>query len=229
MFSVGYSKNRLSRDIFLTLRDRIVYLEYAPETVLSEKELCAEFKVSRTPLREAILKLEDMNLVRSIARFGTYVTHIDTNELRSTYEVKIHLEPLAGILAAQRITEEELNDLENLTHDAVRGFKKGNIRKMFDCDFQFHEAIWRASRNPVLEGILVNIHARCLRFCNATIPASTWELRDAEEFGTIYESIKNRDTKRAAELLEDHNQQIIDLIRKHSLDVGNNKPVSDMG
>ncbi len=191
--------------------------------MLSEKELCGEFKVSRTPLREAILKLEDMNLVRSIARFGTYVTHIDTNELRSTYEVKIHLEPLAGLLAVQRITEDELRDLQRLSCEAVQGFKKGSIRKMFDCDFRFHEAIWRASRNPVLEGILVNLHARCLRFCNATIPASTWELRDAEEFGIIYEAIRKRDKMKAAELLEDHNQQIIDLIRKYSLDMGNSR------
>lgn len=214
------NKNKLSQEIFITLRDRIVYLDYPPETVLSEKELCGEFNVSRTPLREAILKLEEMNLVQSIPRFGTYVTHIDTKELRSTYEVKIDLEMLAGSLATQRITDDELRDLERLSHESVQASEEGNIRKMFDCDFRFHEAIWRASRNAVLENILVNLHARCLRFCIATIPPSDWKLNTTGEFGIIIEAIKNRDKKKAAILMAAHNQQFIDLIRASSFNVG---------
>lgn len=220
MITATSYKNKLSHDIFITLRDRIVYLEYPPETVLSEKELCDEFNVSRTPLREAILKLEEMNLVQSIPRFGTYVTHIDTKELRNTYEVKIDLEMLAGSLAAQRITENELRNLEQLSNDAVQSFKKGNIIEMFNCDFQFHEAIWRASRNDVLERILINLHARCLRFCMATIPASDWEIRNVEEFRNIIEAIEDRDTKRAANLMASHNQQFIDLIKASSFNMG---------
>jgi len=210
-------KNKLSFDIFLTLRDRIVYLEYPPETVLLEKELCGEFSVSRSPLREAILMLEEMNLVQSIPRLGTYVTHIDTTEIRSTYEVKIDLEMLAGSLAAKRITADELKDLERLSREESHAFDKGDFKKMFDCDFRFHEAIWRASRNDVLEKMLANLHARCLRFCIATIPTPGWEKHHPVEFDKIYEAIKNRDAQKSANLLAAHNQQYIELIRENSL------------
>jgi DNA-binding GntR family transcriptional regulator len=216
MITVSSSKNKLSDQIFITLRDRIVYLDYPPETVLSEKELCGEFSVSRTPLREAILKLEEMNLVQSIPRFGTYVTHIDTKEIRSTYEVKINLEMLAGSLASQRITEEELRDLERLSHEELQAFSNGSLKNMFDCDFRFHEAVWRASRNEVLEKMLTNLHPRCLRFCIATIPASDWEKHNPLEFHKIFEAIKNRDEKKTASLMAAHNQQYIELIKASS-------------
>jgi len=219
MKTMYYSENKLSHEIFSELRDRIIYLDYRPETVLLEKELCAEFNVSRTPLREAILKLEEMNLVRSIPRFGTYVTHIDTNELISTYEVKVDLEMLAGSLAAQRRTAAELRELEKLTNQALQSSEAGNIRKRFEVDFRFHETIWQACHNDVLETILADLHARCLRFCIATIPPSGWESNSPEEFGTIYEAIENKDKKKTAELLAAHNQQFIDRIKASSFNL----------
>ena len=211
---------KLSQEIFIALRDRIIHLDYPPETVLSEKELCAEFNVSRTPLREAILKLEEMNLVQSIPRYGTYVTHIDNKELRDTYEAKINLEMLAGSLAAQRITEDGLAELEQLSQEVVQSFHEGNVKEMFKCDFQFHEAIWRASRNEVIVGILISLHARCLRFCMATIPEADWDMLDAEQFGNIFEAIKSRDSKKVSTLLAAHNQKFIDYMKNSSFEVG---------
>jgi len=219
MKSTAYNESKLSHEIFTELRDRIIYLNYAPETVLLEKELCAEFKVSRTPLREAILKLEEMNLVRSIPRFGTYVTHIDTNELISTYEVKVDMEMLAGSLAAQRRTPDELKELEKATRMAVQAKNDENIRKRFEGDFQFHAAIWRASHNDVLKKILEDLHARCLRFCIATIPPSGWESNSPEEFGFIYEAIKSKDKKKTADLLAAHNRQFVDRIKSSSFNL----------
>jgi DNA-binding GntR family transcriptional regulator len=67
-------KKSLHIDIFATLRDRIVYLEYPPGMPLIEKNLCDEFKVSRTPLREAIRKLEEINLATVMPRYGSHVS-----------------------------------------------------------------------------------------------------------------------------------------------------------
>ena len=214
-------KNKLSHEIFLTLRDRIVYLDYQPETVLSEKELCKEFQVSRTPLREAILWLEEMNLVRSIPRYGTYVTHIDLIEIRNNYEVKIHLEALAGILSAKRITADGVKNLEALTDDLIEATREINIRKMFDCDFKFHEIIWKSTGNQVLEKMLNNIHACCLRFCMVTIPQSDWSMDNANELRAIYEAIKDRNEQRAESLLIQHNQRFFNLIKTSSFESTN--------
>ena len=83
-----------------------------PESFCPEKELCDEFKVSRTPLREAIQKLKEMKLVTVIPRFGTYVSSVDINEIRSAFEVKIKLEGLAGEAAARRITPRQTRGIE---------------------------------------------------------------------------------------------------------------------
>ena len=85
---MNLSKNALSEKIFESLRDRIVHMEYPPGTALSEKDLCEEFGVSRTPLREAIRRLEDMKLVNALPRYGTYVTPLDIHEIRCAFEVK---------------------------------------------------------------------------------------------------------------------------------------------
>jgi len=85
---------------------------------LSEKELCKSFKVSRTPLREAIRRLEEMNLVTVIPRYGMYVSQVEINEIRCAFEVKIRLEALAGEVAAKRITADKLEELHTLIQGA---------------------------------------------------------------------------------------------------------------
>ena len=111
---MNLQKSSLSHKIFNTLRDKIVFMEYPPGMNLSEKDLCKTFKVSRTPLREAFRRLEDMKLVTVIPRYGTYVSQIDINEIRCAFEVKIKLEGLAGAVAAKRITADKLEELQTL-------------------------------------------------------------------------------------------------------------------
>ena len=127
--------SKKSDKIFIMLRNRIVDLEYAPGAVLSEKELCSEFNVSRTPLREVLFKLEGMKLIQTIPKFGTMVTPIDTIEIRSTYEVKVDLEMLAGSLSAERITETEIKELENIYRMAIQAAKEGNSTIEYDHQY----------------------------------------------------------------------------------------------
>ena len=84
----------LGEKVYQILLERILSLEYPPETVLVEKDLCAELQVSRPPLKGAIVRLEEMNLVKTVPRFGTVVNRIDVNEISHIYEVKLDLESL---------------------------------------------------------------------------------------------------------------------------------------
>ena len=106
------AKKSLHTDIFTTLRDRIVCMSYPPGTALNEKELCEEFGVSRTPLREAIRMLEDLNLVDVIPRFGTHVSSLDLNEIRCAMQIKVKLEALASEGAAENLTPQMLEKME---------------------------------------------------------------------------------------------------------------------
>jgi DNA-binding GntR family transcriptional regulator len=210
-------KNALHDKIFGVLRDRIVYMEYAPGRLLPEKELCEEFKVSRTPLREAIKKLEEMKLVTVIPRYGTYVSAVDINEIRCAFEVKIKLEGLAGEVAAKRITADKLAELKTLIEKADVSLKEGGHRHLIEIDTRFHEIIYQAAQNPILQEILQNLHSRCARLWNSAltdmIPISTI-LRQLQE---IYNALGKRDSEKVRQLMEDHVRYFIDQIKNQLL------------
>lgn len=210
-------KSALHNRIFSVLRDRIVYMEYPPGKLLPEKELCEEFQVSRTPLREAIKKLEEMKLVTVIPRYGTYVSSVDINEIRCAFEVKIKLEGLAGEVAAKRITADKLAELKTLIEKADVSLKEGGHRHLIEIDTRFHEIIYQAAQNPILQEILQNLHSRCARLWNSAltdmIPISTI-LRQLQE---IYNALGKRDSEKVRQLMEDHVRYFIDQIKNQLL------------
>ena len=207
------AESKLSNPIFKTLRDRIMYLDYPQNFVLTEKQLCEEFGVSRTPLREAILKLEHMHLVKSVPRYGTVVTPIDTKEIRDTYEVKANLEAMAAREAAKHISAEDAAELERITEDSYEATRTGDVRAMFDGDIRLHETIWRATGNLVLFDLLEDLHARCLRFCIAANPSDHWGIEYAHELKDICTAVIGRDEKKAADLIRTHNLQFLKMIK----------------
>ncbi len=97
-----------------SLRDRICLLEYPPGTVLSEVALAREFGISRTPIRRVLHKLEFMGLVQIKNGVGTIVTDIDLKTFKETYELRMHLSELMGVLSPSRITAEHIAQVDHL-------------------------------------------------------------------------------------------------------------------
>ncbi len=214
---MSYKKRTLHNKIFETLRDRIVYMDYPPEMALTEEELCQEFKVSRTPLREAIRKLEEMKLVTVIPRFGTHVSSIDINEIRCAFEVKIKLEGLAGELAARRITSNKLEEMRRLIGDADRILQEGGHRSLIDLDWRFHEIIYLATQNTILQDFLGNLHSRCARLWGSSLGQVIPNKEVIDQLRGIQLALQERDAGRAGKLMEAHVQYFIDRIRMQLL------------
>lgn len=210
-------KNVAHENIFRTLRDRIVYLEYPPGKLIPEKELCEEFGVSRTPLREAIKKLKEMKLVNVIPRYGTYVSPVDINEVRSAFEVKIKLEGLAGEVAAKRITHDKLDEMKALIQEADALLKEDGHRHLIEIDTRFHEIIYTATQNPILQEILENLHSRCARLWNSALSGLIPVSIIINQLKEIYSSLEHRDRDRASQLMEQHVRYFIDHIRSQLL------------
>jgi DNA-binding GntR family transcriptional regulator len=204
---------KLAEGVFLELRDRIVSLEYPPETVLSEKDLGKEFGVSRTPLREAIYRLHELGLVRSIPRYGTCVTHIDMNEIRNSYEVRRTLENLAGYLAAKRITTEQLDQLKGLVDSFRKGIKNGVLKELTYVDMRFHETIYNATDNPILQKFLMSLNSRCLRFFNAGKREYMYNAEVLRQLESIYSALEEANAEKAGRCCEEHVQYFLDGIR----------------
>jgi DNA-binding GntR family transcriptional regulator len=214
---MSFQKNNLHNRIFKTLRDRIVYMDYPPGKPLSEKEFCEEFKVSRTPLREAIKKLEEMKLVTVIPRYGTYVSSVDINEIRSAFEVKIKLEGLAGEAAAKRITADKLAEMKALIQEADVLLKNGGHRNLIEMDTRFHEIIYQATQNPILQEMLENLHGRCARLWNSALSGVIPIATIISQLREIYSALERRDAERAAKLMETHVRYVIDQIKSQLL------------
>ena len=117
------------------------------------------------------------------------------------------------------MTEDELRDLERVSNEEIQAFNEHNLKGVFDSDFQFHEIIWGASRNEILKSFLINLHARCLRFCMAIIPTADWENHFSVELVTIFEAIKGRNGEKTAGLLAEHNQMWLELIKAGSFNI----------
>lgn len=210
-------KEILPEKIFKVLRNRIIYMEYPPGKLLSEKELCQEFKVSRTPLREAIKKLEDMKLVTVIPRYGSYVSAIDINEIRCAFEVKINLEGLAGEIAAKRITPDKLNELKTLIEKLDNSVKEESHRSLIEIDTHFHELIYEAAQNPILKEILENLHGRCARLWNSALAAMIPIETILEQLKNIYAALEKRDAQKVKQMMEDHVRYFINQIKNQLL------------
>ena len=213
-------ENRLHRNIFQTLRDRIVHGEYPPGMGLSEKDLCREFSVSRTPLREALAKLESMKLVTIIPRFGTNVSPIDIDEIRCAFEVKIKLESLAVGLAVERIDSEKLKALDDVIQEVVQLKDEDDQhrhQRMIELEKRFHRIILQAAQNPILEEFLDNLHYRCARLWSSSLSQVVPNEEILNQMKNIYRAIAERDAESAGRHMEQHIHYFIEKIKMRLL------------
>ncbi len=151
------TKKHLSETLFEFVLDRIISGEYPPGEMISEKDLCKEFNVSRTPFREAIRKLAEMRMVEVVPRFGTYVTEIDINEVTAAFEVRLYMEVVAAKLAAERRTDNQIKAMQALVDEAksMKGSMVWHDKRKLDR--RFHEIIWEAAHNHILAKTLANL------------------------------------------------------------------------
>ena len=214
-------ENRLHRNIFQTLRDRIVHGEYPPGTGLSEKDLCREFSVSRTPLREALAKLESMKLVTIIPRFGTHVSPIDIDEIRCAFEVKIKLESLAVGLAVERIDSEQLTALDDVIRQVVQlkedDDEQNRHPRLIELEKRFHRIILQAAGNPILTEFLDNLHYRCARLWSSSLSQVVPNEEILKQMQNIYRAIAEKDAESAGRHMAQHIHYFIDKIKMRLL------------
>ena len=150
--------------VFNTLRQAILKGELEPGERLMEIQLAERLGVSRTPIREAIRKLELEGLVLMIPRKGAEVAKISENNLRDVLEVRRSLEELAIDLACQRITEEELAQLNKAEVDFKAAIENGDAMQIAQTDENFHEIIYNSTKNQKLVQILNNLREQMYRY-----------------------------------------------------------------
>ncbi len=164
-FEVSMNEYLPLRDVvFNTLRQAILKGELAPGERLMEIQLAQKLGVSRTPIREAIRKLELEGLVLMIPRRGAEVAKISEKSLKDVLEVRRSLEELAIELACQRMTEAELAQLERAQAAFRDAIGEGDAMKIAELDEAYHDVIYNCTRNARLVQILNNLREQMYRF-----------------------------------------------------------------
>ena len=164
-FDVNMNEYLPLRDVvFNTLRQAILKGELAPGERLMEIQLAEKLGVSRTPIREAIRKLELEGLVLMIPRKGAEVAKISEKSLKDVLEVRRSLEELAIELACQRISDTDMEDMDAAQAAFRDAIAKGDAMEIAETDEGYHDVIYNCTRNTRLVQILNNLREQMYRF-----------------------------------------------------------------
>ena len=217
-FSVDMDEYLPLRDVvFNTLRKAILKGELKPGERLMEIALAERLGVSRTPVREAMRKLELEGLVVMIPRRGAQVANITEKDLNDVLEVRMALENLSIENACKKMTEEQLAELKKAAKVFEATMEDGNLVKLAEADVAFHEVIYQSSDNRRLNQVLNNLREQIYRYRVEYLKEDDSRNRLVKEHEEITQAIRARDVKRAQELsfehLENQRRGIIQAIR----------------
>lgn len=142
------------------LREMIVGGDFAPGDRLVEAPLCESFGVSRTVVREAIRQLESEGLITIIANHGPVVTELSPDDTQALYEVRMSLEGLAGMLFAQRASQQQRAELVAALNEVAEAFEQPNMRVRLAAKDRFYDVLVDGAGNAMVRQMLRGIHAR---------------------------------------------------------------------
>ena len=190
--------------VFNTLRQAILTGEMKPGERLMEIHLANKLGVSRTPIREAIRKLELEGLVIMIPRRGAEVAQITWKNLKDVLEVRRALDVLAIELACERMTSEEIASLEKACVAFKEATQTKDARLIAEADVALHDIIVASTRNDRLVQLVNNLAEQMYRYRFEHIKDSSQHDRLVDEHNDIYQSILNRDKEKAALAVKKH-------------------------
>lgn len=190
--------------IFDTLREAIITGELKPGERLMEVKLADKMGVSRTPVREAIRMLELEGLVDMLPRKGAHVAELSVKDIMDVLEVRAAMDSLATRLAAERISDEEIKELKQIQLQFVSYTEKENLQGTIKKDVEFHELIYRASRNDRLLQISNNLREQIQRFRVIYLKDYSSPGNLIKEHEDIYSAISVRNTEMAQKYAQVH-------------------------
>lgn len=222
-FEVNMNEYLPLRDVvFNTLRKAILRGELKPGERLMEIQLANKLGVSRTPIREAIRKLELEGLVLMIPRKGAEVAQITEKNMQDVLEVRKALEELSVQLACERITAEQVEEMKMAAEDFRKVLKSGDVTKIAEADVKFHDIIFAATNNQRLITLLNNLREQMYRFRVEYLKQKECYPQLLEEHDKLIALISSGEVEEACELMGCHidNQAstVSDVIRRDQVE-----------
>ena len=206
-------------DIFTQLRNEILNGTLLRGTQLKEVQLANRFGVSRTPVRDALSRLEDLGLAERVNR-GLEVRGLDPEQVIQVYDMRILLEVEASGQAAQNRNLNDILTLEALL-ERDRSLEKPTDAELIQTNLEFHRAVWKASQNPVLIDLLERLMTHLVHAPTSTLSVDDRQNEALNEHAKLIEAISDRDTAAARDIAKQHfstaREIRMNLLRKAAL------------
>ncbi|MEU8994765.1 GntR family transcriptional regulator [Streptomyces caniferus] len=195
----------LAERAYRAIRDRLVMLEIRPGAPINEDQLAQSLDVGRTPVREALKRLQYERLITTFPRRGTFATEVNITDLAHISEVRQELEPLAAAQAARRATAADRANLAAVRRELESvDARQRDADALMRLDLQVHRAIYAATHNPYLEDTLVRHDNLATRIWCLFVERMADMAGHVEEHGPLIEAIVAGDPEKAARLARHH-------------------------
>lgn len=183
------------------IKDAIIYRKMKVGVVYSQDGICADMQISRTPVREALLELQQEGYVSILRGRGITIVPLGEKEARDIIEMRRHIEPLGSFFAARRRTENQLGNIFSALEAMEQSSGSSDSALMYRLDREFHYHIFQAADNGWLQRTNEQIRDHILRFENQeafqVVPV-------LEEHRGVYRAIRDKDTRAAAQAMRTH-------------------------
>lgn len=201
--------------VFKTLRQAILKGELEPGERLMEIQLADRLGVSRTPIREAIRKLELEGLVLMIPRKGAEVAKISEKSLRDVLEIRRALDALAIELCIERMTEDDIKALAEAQEEFRKSVEGNDAMVIAESDERFHDVIYNSTNNPRLVQMLNNLREQMYRYRLEYIKDAEKRQILVSEHDWILKAISERNVTEAKTAIRQHVDNQVNTVAKN--------------
>ncbi len=195
---------------YSTIKESILNLSIRPGEPLRVEQFATQMRISRTPVREALLRLERDGLVRSVAHVGFFAASFSKRELRELYEVRRILESSAATMAATRIDEEGLASIDRVLMETRGAVKLNQLDQFLQSEIAFHRCITDHCGNSQLVNMVESLRDLTFRGRVLSLASPDNVRKSLEEHELIAEALHRRDSKSAGKLMSDHLTDAVD-------------------
>ena len=209
---ISIPRAALHEQVAQRLRQMLVEGRIAPGAKLNERELSQVLHVSRTPLREAIKMLAAEGLVELLPHRGAVAVSLSEADVLNTFEVMAGLEGQSGELAAQRITPQELAEIQAMHFEMLASYTRRDLSAYYTLNARIHNAISAAAKNPVLAQVYNQVNARlqALRF-RSNQDGEKWKSA-VKEHEQMVAALTRRDSAAMRAVLATHLKNKLDVV-----------------
>lgn len=198
-----FKTTSLADRVFEKLENDIIFGVYPRGEILTELKLVEQLGVSRTPIREALRRLEQERLIADTGK-GSVVLGITENDLLDILNIRLRIEGLASYYATKNMTAEGLQELEHVLDLQEFYYSKGDTEHIREMDDQFHALICKLSGRSVISDTLLPLHRKTQRYRKASIEDKDRMAQVVKEHRKIFEAVSSGDPDLAEQLTMEH-------------------------